>query len=159
MLPINRIREYQVEIKNLLFDQQNNPLFGYCAMVVDDSQLSKILKERVASDNTFLISVVPDHYLKGSEDAARFHNALTFFILDKTDYSEHDHDSFIDIFSTTQTKALALVRHILKDKNNQTGNFCGFLNWLDENSINIVPVWAKDGCNGWKLDFNLQTSI
>ena len=47
MLPLNRLREYQAEVAAVLLDENNNKMFNYCDMVVDDSELSKILKERV----------------------------------------------------------------------------------------------------------------
>lgn len=159
MLQINRIREYQVEVKNLLLDASNKPLFGYTTMVVDDSQLSRVLKERSESDNTMLISIVPDHVVTGSDDALLIQNAVSFFILDKTAYSEHDHDSFIDIFTSTQSKALAFVKQLLKDKDRPRGSSCSFLSWLKPNSITIFPIWGKDDCNGWQIDFTLLSSF
>jgi hypothetical protein len=34
-------------------------------MIIDTTELSKVLKERVEEDNTFLISVMPDYDMKG----------------------------------------------------------------------------------------------
>ena len=159
MLPLNRLREYQVEVAAQLFDTDGNKMFNYCDMVVDDSELSKILKERVPEDNTFLIAIVPQFIMKGDEDQAKWENVLMFFILDKTDYSEHDRDSYLNIFVQTQAKAQAFVEKLLEDKSNQDGMFCGFLSWLDENSISVNPVWKKDGCNGWSVEINLDTPV
>lgn len=159
MLPLNRLREYQAEVAAQLFDTDGNKMFNYCDMVVDDSELSKILKERVPEDNTFLIAIVPQFIMKGAEDQAKWENVLMFFILDKTDYSEHDRDSYLNIFVQTQAKAQAFVEKLLEDKSNQDGMFCGFLSWLDENSIAVNPVWKKDGCNGWSVEINLDTPV
>jgi 6-pyruvoyl-tetrahydropterin synthase len=159
MLPLNRLREYQVEVAAQLFDEHDNKMFNYCDMVVDDSELSKILKERVPDDNTFLIAVVPEFNMKGEEDRAKWENILQFFILDKTDYSDHDRDGYLNIFVTTQVKAQAFVNKLLEDKSNHDGMFCGFLSWLDENSIRVYPVWKKDGCNGWAVEINLDTPL
>lgn len=159
MLPLNRLREYQAEVAAVLFDDQNNKMFNYCDMIVDDSELSKILEERVEEDNTFLISVVPSFYMKGEEDKAKWENVLMFFILDKTDYSEHDRDGYLNIFVKTQAKAQAFVEKLLEDKTNLDGMFCGFLSWLDENSIVVNPVWKKNGCNGWSIEINLDTPV
>ena len=159
MLPLNRLREYQAEVSALLLDENNNKMFNYCDMVVDDSELSKILKERIEEDNTYLISVVPEFNMKGDEDQAKWENILQFFILDKTDYSEHDRDGYLNIFVTTQAKAQAFVEKLLEDKTNHDGMFCGFLSWLDENSIRVYPVWKKDGCNGWAVEINLDTPV
>lgn len=159
MLPINRLLEYQAEVIASLFDANGVKMFNYFDMVVDDRELSEILKERVQEDNTYLISVMPDFNMKGDEDQARWENVLQFFILDKTDYSEHDRDSYRNIFVQTQAKALAFVYKLLEDKTNITGSFCGFLSRLDENSIRVYPVKNKDGCNGWSVEMNLDTSL
>lgn len=159
MLPINRLLEYQAEVCEMLRDENDKKLFNYSDMVVDDSELSKILKERVPEDNTFLISVMPEFNIKGQEDNAKWENILQFFILDKTDYSEHDRDSYRNIFVQTQIKAQAFVDKLLEDKSNHEGVFCGFLSWLDENSIRVSPVWKKDGCNGWTVEINLDSSL
>lgn len=159
MLPINRLLEYQIEVKAMLLDCHNKKMFGYTDMVIDDSELSKILKERDDNDNTMLVSVMPEFYMKGEEDNARWENVLQFFILDKTHYSEHDRDSFRDIFVQTQIKAKAFVDKIIEDKANREGVFCNFLSWLDESSIIVSPVWKKDGCNGWMVQFNFDTPL
>ena len=159
MLPLNRLREYQAEVAAVLVDDQNRKMFNYCAMVVDDSELSQILKERVSDDNTFLIAIVPEFNMKGEEDQAKWENILQFFILDKTSYSDNDRDAYLDIFVTTQAKAQAFVEKLLEDKTNHDGMFCGFLSWLDENSIRVYPVWKKDGCNGWAVEINLDTPL
>jgi hypothetical protein len=159
MLPINRLREYQAEVAAVLLDENGNKMFNYCDMVVDDSELSKLLKERVPEDNSFLIAVVPEFNMKGEEDSSKWENVLQFFILDKTDYSEHDRDSYLNIFVQTQAKVQAFVEKLLSDKAYRSGMFCGFLSWLDENSIHVYPVWKKDGCNGWSVEINLDTPV
>ena len=159
MLPINRLLEYQAETCETLRDFNNIKLFNYTDMVIDDSELSKILKEREEHHNTFLISVMPDYHLKGSQDNAKWENVLQFFVLDKTHYSEHDRDSFRDIFVQTQQKALAFVKQLISDKTNHKGSLCNFLTWLDEGSISVTPVWKKDGCNGWTITINFDTPL
>lgn len=157
MLPINRIREYQAEVKATLLDAEAKPIFNYINMIVDKPNLSVLLKERVEEENTYLIAVLPEFRFKGSEDNVKAVNILSFFILNKTDYSEHDHDGFIDIFVDTQAKAKAFVKRLLADKANFTGALCHFLNLLEESSIGVNPVWNMDGCNGWVIDINLDT--
>jgi hypothetical protein len=159
MLAINRLREYQAEVCAQLLDSEGKKLFNYTNMIIDKPGLSKLLKDRTEDDNTFLISVMPDFRLKGDEDNVKWENILSFFILDKTDYSEHDYDGFLDIFVSTQNKAQAFVKKLIADKSNHTGAFCGFLSSLNENSIAVNPVWNMDGCNGWQVDINLYSSF
>lgn len=157
MLPINRIREYQAEVKATLLDAEAKPIFNYINMIVDKPNLSVLLKERVEQENTYLIAVLPEFRFKGTEDNVKAVNILSFFILNKTDYSAHDHDGFINIFADTQVKSIAFVKRLLEDKANFTGALCHFLNLLDENAIAVNPVWNMDGCNGWVIDINLDT--
>ncbi|OYX86814.1 MAG: hypothetical protein B7Y83_00305 [Flavobacteriales bacterium 32-34-25] len=157
MLPINRIREYLTEVVTQLKDTDNKKLFNYTEMIVEKKGLSKILKERTQEQNSYLIAVLPSFNFKGTEDNVKTVNILSFFILNKTDYSEHDHDSFLNIFVDTQAKAQAFVNKLLEDKSNNTGALCGFLQLLDENSMAVNPVYYMDGCNGWVVDINLDT--
>lgn len=151
--------EYQAEVCATLFDTENQKMFNFFDMVIDDSELSKVLEDRVQEDNTFLISVMPEFYIKGTEDNANWENILQLFVLDKTDYSEHDRDGFRNIFVQTQAKAQAFVNKLLEDKANHKGVFCGFLSWLKEDSISVLPVWKKNGCNGWVISINLDSSL
>jgi hypothetical protein len=159
MLPINRLKEYQAELCEVLRDENGKKLFNYYDMIIDDSELANVLKERVEEDNTFLISVMPDYMMKGQQDNEKWENVLQFFILDKTDYSENDRDAFLNIFVQTQYKASRFVYKLLEDKANEDGVFCGFLSWLKEDSISVRPVWKMNGCNGWTVTINLDSSL
>jgi hypothetical protein len=158
MLPINRLKEYQAEVCEALRDEENKKLFNFYDMIIDDSELANILEARDSEDNTFLISVMPDYTMKGEQDNEKWENILQFFILDKTDYSE-GRDAFFAIFVKTQIKAQAFVYKLLEDKANKDGVFCGFLSWLKEDSISVRPVWKMNGCNGWTVTINLDSSL
>jgi hypothetical protein len=159
MLPLNRLLEYQAEMCEVLRNEFGDKLFNFTAMIIDDSELAKLLKERESGDNTFLISVIPDYTMKGEQDNEKWENILQFFILDKTDYSENDRDGFLNIFIQTQYKASRFVYKLLEDKANIDGVFCGFLSWLREDSISVRPVWKMNGCNGWTVTINLESSL
>lgn len=161
MLLINRLREYLAECKASIKSKDPEPkrLFNYATIVVDDSELAKVLEEREETENSFLIAVMPEFNVKGQEDNAEWENITAFFILDKTDYSDHDRDSFINIFASTQIKAKAFVDKLLDDKANHEGVFCNFLAKLDESSITVKPVWKKNGCNGWMVELNFDSPL
>jgi hypothetical protein len=158
MLPINRLREYIAETVTVLLDDDGNKLFNYSTMILDNSELSKILKERAAEENTFLIAVMPQYDLKGAEDNAKWNNQLMFFVLDKTDYSELNHEDYLNLFAATQIKAQALVYKMLEDKS-ESGRFCGILSWLNEDSIGVSPVWKNNSCNGWLITVSLDSRL
>lgn len=159
MLALNRILEYQAEIVASLVDEGGKKLFNFTDMIIDNSELSKVLKERKAEDNTFLIAVMPDFSMNGQQDKAKWENVLQFFILDKTDYSEHDRDAFLNIFVQTQYKAMRFVYQLLEDKGRSDGVFCGFFTCLKEDSISVTPVWKMNECNGWSVTINLESSL
>jgi hypothetical protein len=52
MLPINRIREYQAEV---VAQMMTIKVFNFADLIVDDAELSQILKERTDEQNTFLL--------------------------------------------------------------------------------------------------------
>jgi hypothetical protein len=159
MLPINRLLEYQAEVVAVLLDANNHKMFGYADMIIDDSELALVLKERTVDEDTMFISVMPSYRMKGIEDNAKWDNVLQFFILDKTDYSEHDRDGFRNIFVKTQIKTQAFLYKLMNDKADNNSLFCGFLSYLDENSITVDPVWKMHGCNGWTININLDTAL
>lgn len=159
MLPIARILEYQAEIAEILRDANGKKLFNYIDMIIDKQELANVLKDRVPEESSYLISVMPDYTVNGDEDSAKWENILQFFILDKTDYSEHDRDSFRNIFISTQAKAQAFVEKLIEDKANVEGLFCGFLSWLKEDSIIVRPVMYLNDCNGWTIEINLETNL
>jgi len=157
MLEINRLLEYLVECKVSIKDENNKTVFNYVTIVLDDSELANILKEREESDNSFLIAVLPEFKGKGDEDNAEWQNYLAFFILDKTDYSENDRDAYLNIFVETQKKTQAFVDKLVSDKSNRTGSLCNFLSKMSENSIDVRPIWKKNDCNGWMVELNVNT--
>lgn len=159
MLHINTVLEFQHEIASMLIEANGKKLFNYVDMVIDDSELSKVLEERVPEDNTFFISVVPEHYIKGDEDNMVIENPMKFFILDKTDYSEHDRDTFRQIFVETQIKAEKLIKKMIELRTSTNSAICSILDWINYNSIQIIPVWKKNQCNGWLIEFTIYTYL
>jgi hypothetical protein len=69
---------------------------------------------------------MPDYDMKGEEDNPKWENMLQFFILDKTDYSEHDRDAFLNIFVKRKSNP-SFVDKLLEDKTNSEGVFCVFI--------------------------------
>lgn len=159
MLLINRILEYQHEVAHQLRDENGDKMFNYIDMIINKQELANVLKERIPQENSYFISVMPDYAVNGQEDNAKWENILQFFILDKTDYSEHDRDGFRTIFISTQLKAKAFVEKLLEDKANADGLFCGFLSWLKEDSIMVRPVMYLNDCNGWTVEINLDSNL
>lgn len=151
MLTVNQLRQYSADVKEAL------PAIRRNEVVVTQDELVKFLSDHTEEDNTLMISIVPGHGMDGNQDSARWVNATGFYFLEKTDYSEYDHEGFLDIFQRTQEVARAFVNKLLIDKADNSGLFCGFLAWLEEDSIRVDPVKALNGCNGWFVQIEMKS--
>lgn len=159
MLEINKLRDYTKSVIENLKDAAGNKMFNYTTIIIDNSELANVLEERKKTENTFLISIMPDFKIRGSEDNAKWNNSLMFLVLDKTSYSDKNREEYIDIFVQTQEKAQAFIYKLLEDKGDSQGMFCGFLTWLEEDSIAVSPVWKSSGCNGWMIEVSLDSRL
>lgn len=159
MLEISKLREYVAQVSAELKDDAGVKLFNYTTVILDNMELNNVLKERKKNENSFLIVVMPQFDMSGTEDNAKWDNSLMFFILDKTDYSETNRDQYIGIFEATQLKAKAFIGKLLNDKSERSGMFCNFLTWLKEDSITVKPVWKVSSCNGWSIELNLDSNL
>lgn len=153
MLLVNRLREYTAEI------QAEIPEINSSKVVVTSDELAKFMKNLKKSENFLLIALLPNHQLAGGEDAFKVDNDLGFYIWEKTDHSEHNHDGYLDSFVNTQEAARKVVEKLLSDKANQTGSLCNFLNRLDERSISILPKKGVLQCQGYYIGLSFETDF
>lgn len=117
-------------------------------VVVDDSQIIKFLADQTSEMNSILLGIIPDFSPNGdSADNFIASGSVAFFVLNKTTYSEYDHKGFIDIFKDTFPVVRDLVEKMLQDSREG----CDVLRYLNTNTIHILPVWNKAGCNGWQI--------
>lgn len=122
-------------------------------VVVDDSQLIKYLNELSQDHNCILMGVIPDFSPNGTHpDDYMAAGSFSFFILKKTDFSDHNHEQFIGIFKDTFPLAKDLVEKML----NEAREGCDVIRYLDAGSIHILPVWNKAACNGWQILFDID---
>ena len=117
------------------------------------------MREHEMHQNILLIGIVPEHDVSGNEDAVKVSNDLGFYLLAKTDYSEHDHDSFLDIFADTQQAAFNLVDFIMNKNETTTSSFCGLFQNLADVNFPITPIKGLNGCNGYFVGINFDTSF
>lgn len=151
MLKINRLREFLAETKETITG------INFAELVIDDSQFIKFLKERKESDNCFLIGVVPQFPLTGSEDSYKWNNQLQFFILKKRS-DRSSHDELMLNMQTTQTLVNEFVELLLGNNVGEAGTFCGLSNQLSPGSLLVYPVWEKAQCDGWTIEIDLLTN-
>src|SRR5690606_11384628 len=138
----------------------NLPVIKVGKVVVTKDEITRFMKEHSDEENMLLIGIVPEHEIRGKEDAWQTENDLGFYILEKTDYSEHDHDSYLDIFARTQEAAKQLATFILEQSDNSQSSLCGlFQNFGDNVNIPISPIKGLSGCNGYFIGLNFNNSF
>lgn len=153
MLTVNRLREYTAEMQAAI------PEINKAHVVVTSDEVTKFLKDMKKSENFLLLAILPNHEVVGSEDSAKINNVLGFYVFEKTDHSEHNHDGYLDSFVNTQEAAKKIVDKLLDDKANHTGALCNFLNRLSESSIDIIPKKGIAQCQGYYIGLNFETNF
>jgi hypothetical protein len=134
------------------------PVINYVKPVIDDSQMSNDVNQVKKSDNLLLYGVLPDYGGdSGEEDGLMMDNGLDFLVLKKVQYSDITHDDFIDVMQETLMAARELVKLVYAEKNKP--NTCSKFYFVKEGKEQITPVWAKAGCNGYMVSFNLRTEL
>jgi len=123
---------------------------------IDDSQMVKGLDEVNEDDDLLLFGILPDYGGDSSvPDSLMMDNGLDFLILKKLEYRNLTHQEFVDVMQETLLAAREFVAFVHKRKNEA----CDQFHYLKEGSEQITPVWAKAGCNGYMVSFNLRTSL
>ena len=153
MLKINRLREFCAEAQAVIKDIRS------AKVVITKDEVARFMREHSDEDNYLLLAIVPEHDLAGTEDANRWQNDLGFYILKKTDYSEHDHDSYIDIFSDVQLVTEELVDLILNHSDENQSVFCDLFGSKDKVVINVSPVKGLASCNGYFIGLRFDSQF
>lgn len=148
MITVNQLREFLIETQTAI------PQIDFAQLVIDDSELTRFLKEREEKE-TMLFAIMPEYPIEGEQDAPRARNLLMFMILEKTAYREDYYPEYLDCFQRTQE----LIRLFLENLLGQRSEGCGFMRDLDEDSAYVKPVWKKAGCNGWMITFDTVTNL
>lgn len=156
MSKIAWFKNYLQEVQSAIILNGATPINSN-RMVIDDSQLTKHLSEHQSDHNFLLVGVLPDFGSSGTNgDNFKLSASTQFMILEKTSYSEVNYDEFYDIFD----RAFEVVELVLqKLLNDHLSGGCGYLRFLNPQSIQVVPVWNKSSCNGWNITFSFDTPL
>ena len=134
------------------------PEINHVRPVIDDSQMVKGLSEIGSVDNLLLFGVLPDYGSDtGDEDALMMDNGLDFLVLKKQEYSDMNNEDFINDMQSVLMAVRNFVSKVYEEKNDP--DKCPMFYFLKERSFLITPVWAKSGCNGYMVSFNLRTDL
>lgn len=149
MIDVTFLRSYSERLKEAIAS------INFKEVVVDDSQLVKMLGDRSADDKHMLFMIIPDFSNQGRNvDDLQKKADTIIMVLQKTDYSDITHAGFLDIMQETLVSANAIEDKMIADKNDYSPTGCQYMKQLDVSSINITPVWGYSGCNGWSIEFN-----
>jgi len=143
MIDPNTLREKVEDLKNAV------PAIKAAEFVVDDDELSLVLKDHKEGDNMLLGVVLPSYDGFGQEDQSGYRSFLQFFIVEKTDYKTLKGSMYVDIFQRTLVVAREIVRFLF----GTDGERCLSLD-LDYNSLKIYPVAKKSQCNGYVIEID-----
>ena len=127
-------------------------------LVVDDSQIVKEMKDITYDDNLILVGFIPSHKADGTDvDNVQNRDFTLWMVLNKVDRNDGQ-EAFIASFKKCQLAALEIEKKMLADKPN-LGNGCTMMRQLQVATIDINPVWALAGCDGYEINYQLLTPI
>lgn len=146
------LREFVTTAKDAL------PEINFAQVVIDDSQMANSISEQSANENLLLYGVLPDYNSDTrQEDGLMMDNGFDFLVLKKSVESDLTNDELMEVMEATLLATKKLIELIFEEKNNP--NTCPQFYFLKEESIQITPVWAKAGTNGYMLSLNLRTAL
>jgi len=133
--------------------QANIATIKYQQCVIDDSQMTNQIGKIKIADNLLLFGVLPDYAADTrSEDALMFRSGFDLLVLKKAKRSHLDLEDLMDDMQECFETIELLAAKILE----QMRSGCGKFSFLDENSLQITPVWAKAGTNGYMISLSLR---
>ena len=149
MILVSELRNYVKQKKEAL------AAVNFARVVVQKDELTRFLSDVSDRDNQIMICVMPSARSNGPDgDSIKMNNALGFFFLEKTEYSEKRQEEWLDVFERTQESALSFFYNLIDELQEGT---CSWSRYLDIKSVSIDPESNFAGCNGWSVEvyFNI----
>ena len=150
MLRVNDFRNYITTIKEAI------DALTFSETVMDDSQLAKFLDVRKLSD-CIILGIIPEHKPNGSADNLKSRDLVSILVLRKVSRQDQTHSEFLDNIHFMQEIAKQVSDKLLDDFEDE--NDCGFMRYLEPASFKITPIWALNSCDGYQIDFSLNTTF
>ena len=151
MVDIKRLQDYLQEIKDKV------PAITITYLVIDDSQITELMKE-VKDRDMVLLALVPSHGLEGAhEDNVRSKDLMAFLVMHKAD-RKMKHVDFIDNLHKCQLAGKEIVNKLILDKPDFEDG-CSIINMLEVPSIKMDPVWQLAGADGYQIDYFLYSKL
>jgi len=150
MFTPNDMRQWLAICKNEIAE------INFVQAIIDDSQMTNDISQRKYTDNLLLYGVLPDYGADTrTEDALMMRSGFDFLILKKAQRSNQTMDMLLDDMEETLQGTQKLLARVVEEMRNPQS--CELFYYLEENSIQIVPVWGKAGTNGYMMSLNLRS--
>lgn len=152
MIDLLKVQEYMDDIK------LNIPEIKTTYLVIDDSQITDIVKDLKESDNLILLGIVPSSEAEGQdEDDVKDKDIMAFLVLKKAD-RKVKHKTFVENLILCQKAAIAIKNKLAVDKQ-EYNNGCSFLNLLHVPSLRVDPIWSLAGTDGYEINFFMYSQF
>ncbi|WP_271407464.1 hypothetical protein [Tenacibaculum soleae] len=148
MLNVNEFRNYITNIQASVAE------ITASQTVMDDSQLSRFLEDQL-TDAYICLGVIPKHNPNGNVDALRTKDTTSILVLKKVVRSDQDHENFLDTINEAQEVTKKVIEKLLFDFKDDER--CDFIRYLIPSSLDINPIWGLNSCDGYQIDFSLNT--
>ena len=126
-------------------------------VVMDDTQLNKFLADEVVDDDNYtVVGIIPKHKPIGNEDTVQSKDIASLLILKKITRSDKTHEDFLDDIGEAQVLTRAVILKMREDK--MRGD-CKVMTFLQIPTMDINPVWGLSSCDGYEIDFSLETNF
>lgn len=149
MLKISDLRQYVAAI------QAEVPEIVKNEVVIDDSQLAKFLQDFKSKGDYIVLGIIPKHTPLGTYSTLKVDDFVSLLVLTKIDRSKKTHDEFLETFEKSQEIAKKVTDKMYADATND--DVCHFMRELVPNSLDINPIWALSSCDGYQIDFKLNS--
>lgn len=150
MLKVNDFRAYITELENAI------PELTASETVMDDSQITKFLEE-IDADTFMVIGVIPKHNFVGKDENLQTKDTTSLLVMQKIERSEQLHEDFLDKIDELQTITKKVIDKLREDYQDEEN--CNFLKKLILPSFDVNPFWGLNSCDGYQIDFSLNTEI
>lgn len=150
MLAVNDFRTYITQIKEAIAE------ITASNTVIDDSQINKFVKELV-SDAILILGIIPKHNFAGKDENLQSKDVTSILVLKKIERSDQLHEDFLDSMQELQEVTKKVIDKLMADYNDEDN--CSFMRKLILPSFDINPIWGLSSCDGYQIDFSLNTNV
>lgn len=150
MLAVNDFRTYITAIKDAV------PEITQSETVIDDSQITKFVED-LDSEVFMIVGIIPKHKFVGKDENIQSKDITSILVMQKIDRSETFHKDLLDIIHNIQQVAQKVIDKLIDDYEDEEN--CTFIRKLILSSFDVNPFYGLSSCDGYQIDFSLNSDI